>query len=84
VCGGDGGGGGGGVVDTDPEGMAQVSVAVSLVGPENVGGYCTTGEVPWSPAVIGGMSRRKGAHLDRWTINDDPECAHLNDLMFVS
>jgi hypothetical protein len=33
-------------------------------GLENVGGYCTTGEVAWSPAVIGGKSRRKGAHLD--------------------
>jgi hypothetical protein len=51
-------------VDTNPGGVVQASVVVSLNGLDNVGGYCTTGEAPWSPAVTGGKSRRKEAHLD--------------------
>jgi hypothetical protein len=51
-------------VNTNPEGVGQASAIVSLNGLENVGGYCTTGEAPWSPAVIGGKSRGKEVHLD--------------------
>ena len=51
-------------VNTKPEGVGQASAIVSLNGLEDEGGYCTAGEAPWSPAVTGGKSRRKEAHLE--------------------